>query len=140
MGKPLSMDLRRRVIDAVDNGEGTLREIASHFRVGRTTICDILRRERETGSIAPSEVRGHPERALDEAALVVIRQLVDATPDATIRQHTDAYNAQAVEPVSTSTIGRAIRAMGLTRKKRVSKPPSKTGPTSKKPAERLKTR
>ena len=49
MGKPLSMDLRRRVIDAVDNGEGTLEEIAARFCVGRTSICNILRRERLTG-------------------------------------------------------------------------------------------
>ena len=133
MGKPLSMDLRRRVIDAVDNGEGTLKEIAAHFRVGRTTICDILRRERLTGSIEPSSVRGHPPRAIDESGLELIRQLVAATPDATIAEVAAAYNAQASRPVHPETVGRAIRAMKLTRKKRPSKPRSKTVQTSKKP-------
>jgi transposase len=118
MGKPLSMDLRRRVIDAVDNGEGTLKEIATHFRVGRTTICDILRRERLTGSIAPSQVRGHAPRVLTEADLEVIRQLVVDAPDATIPELTAAYNALAMRSVSATTIGRAIRGMKLTRKKR----------------------
>jgi transposase len=117
MGKPLSMDLRRRVIDAVDNGEGTLKEIAAHFRVGRTTICDILRRERLTGSIEPSTVRGHPPRAIDEAGLELIRQLVASTPDATVAEVAAAYNAQSSRPVHPETVGRAIRAMKLTRKK-----------------------
>lgn len=133
MGKPLSMDLRRRVIDAVDNGEGTLKEIAAHFRVGRTTICDILRRERLTGSIEPSTVRGHPPRAIDEAGLELIRQLVASTPDATVAEVAAAYNAQSSRPVHPETVGRAIRAMKLTRKKRPSKPRSKTAPTSKSP-------
>lgn len=134
------MDLRRRVVDAWDNGEGTLKELADRFCIGRTTLCDILRRERQTGSIAPSEVRGHPPRAVDEAGRELIRQLVVGSPDATIPELTAAYNARAARPVSTATLGREVRAMKLTRKKRHSRPPSKTVPTSKKPERPLPSR
>ena len=58
-GSPLSMDLRVRAVDAYENGEGTLQEIADRFCIGRTTLCDLLRLYRYAGTLEPSKTRGH---------------------------------------------------------------------------------
>lgn len=130
-GKALSMDLRERVIKAHDNGEGTLQELADRFSIGRTTLCDLLRRQRQTGSLEPSAARGKPPRRVDDAGRERIRGLVAAKPDATIPELTDAYNAEAAAPVSESTMGREVRLMKLSRKKRPIGRSSGTRPTSK---------
>ena len=51
---PYSMDLRRRVAQAVDNQEGSLRQLARRFCVSLTFVTRLLRRRRQTGSLAPS--------------------------------------------------------------------------------------
>src|SRR4051794_31225107 len=50
---PYSMDLRRRVAEAVDNQEGSLRQLARRFCVSVTFITRLLGRRRQTGSLAP---------------------------------------------------------------------------------------
>ena len=130
-GSPLSMDLRVRAVDAYENGEGTLQEIADRFCIGRTTLCDLLRLYRYAGTLEPSKTRGHKPKSVDDAGRERIRELVAAQPDATIPELTDAYNAEAALTISEATMGREIRAMKLTRKKRRSGPSSATRPTSK---------
>lgn len=117
-GKALSMDLRQRAVEAIHNGEGTLKEVAERFCISRTTVCNLLRRERLTGSLAPAEVRGRPPRRVNEAGRDLIRQVVAAKPDGTLAELTEAYNAQAERPISATTFGREVRALKLTRKKR----------------------
>lgn len=133
-GSPLSMDLRVRAVDAYENGEGTLQEIADRFCIGRTTLCDLLRLYRYAGTLEPSKTRGHKPKSVDDAGRERIRELVAARPDATIEELTDAYNAGAALTISDATMGREIRAMKLTRKKRRSGPSSETRPTSKRGA------
>ena len=49
----LSLDLRRRIIDAYDNGEGTQARLARRFKVGKATVERLVRLRRETGSVEP---------------------------------------------------------------------------------------
>ena len=51
--KPLSSDLRQRIVSAVDRKEGSLREIARRFAVNLSVIVRLLQLRRETGSLAP---------------------------------------------------------------------------------------
>ena len=48
-----SMDLRERVVAACDAGDATREQIAARFSVSVSWIRDLMRRRRETGSIAP---------------------------------------------------------------------------------------
>ena len=61
---PYSIDLRERVLMAVDAGEGTQEQIAERFRVSARWIRKLLARRAATGSIAPEPNRGGPQ-ALD---------------------------------------------------------------------------
>jgi transposase len=53
-----SIDLRKKILDAWENKEGTQRELAKRFKVSLTFIRDFLRRYRETNEIAPKPQGG----------------------------------------------------------------------------------
>jgi putative transposase len=53
MAKPLSMDLRERVIATVVEEGLSCHEAASQFEIGVSTAIEWVRRFRETGSVAP---------------------------------------------------------------------------------------
>jgi transposase len=133
-GKALSVDLRTRAVEAYENGEGTLQEIADRFCISRTTLCNLVRLQRYTGSLEPSTVRGHKPKSVDEAGRERIRALVAEQPDALLEELTDRYNAAAETPISRATLGREVQRMGLTRKKRPSGRSSGTRRLSKRGA------
>src|SRR3954469_16458101 len=82
--KPLSNDLRQRILDAVDNHEGSRRKLAARFKVNTSTITKLLRLRRETGSHQPRPHRGGSAPPLDGDAVERLRRLVEQTPDATL--------------------------------------------------------
>ena len=51
--RPLSNDLRKRILEAVDNKEGSRRKLAARFKVNTSTITKLLRLRRQTGSYEP---------------------------------------------------------------------------------------
>ncbi|MBM3266296.1 MAG: helix-turn-helix domain-containing protein [Candidatus Sericytochromatia bacterium] len=118
-GVAWSLDLRIRAVEAYNNGEGTLSEVAERFNIGRRTLSLLLLRERETGTVEPSKNRGRPPRRVDDAGRDRIRSLVQARPDATLDELTDAYNSGATPEsrISRQTLGREVRRLDLTQKK-----------------------
>jgi transposase len=120
-----SMDLRVRVAAACEEGTETRAEIAERFAVSESWLRRLLQRRRETGSLAPKPHGGGQPPAFDAAAADRLRRAVAAAPDATLRE---LARASAV-PCSTSAVDRALRRLGITRKKRRSGPPSRTGRT-----------
>lgn len=67
MAKPYSIDLRERVVSAVEEGGLTRRQAASRFGVGVSTAINWVRRFRETGSVAPGQIGGHKPKAIQGA-------------------------------------------------------------------------
>ena len=64
MSKPYSVDLRERVVRAVEKGGLSRREAASRFGVGISTAIIWVRRFRRTGSVAPGQMGGHKPKAI----------------------------------------------------------------------------
>jgi len=64
MGKPYSMDLRKRVVAAVVTGGLSCDEAAEQFGVAISTAVGWVRRQRETGSVAPGKMGGHRQKAI----------------------------------------------------------------------------
>ncbi len=58
MSKPYSMDLRERVVSAVEEAGMSRRKAAAHFGVSVRVAIEWVRRFRETGSVAPSQIGG----------------------------------------------------------------------------------
>lgn len=113
--QPLSTDLRERIIAAVDNREGSRRQIARRFSVDVSTITRLLQLRRQTGSLEPRPRGGRTrEPALDPAGLERLRRLVARRPDATLAQLRDSLGLTG----SLMIVWRALKALGITRKKK----------------------
>ena len=72
--QPLSNDLRKRILEAVDNNEGSRRKLAVRFKVNTATITKLLRLRRETGSLEPRPYAGGVTPTLDGDALERLRR------------------------------------------------------------------
>src|ERR1700726_4183201 len=64
MAKPLSMDLRARVVAAVVEEGLSCRQAALRFGIGVSTAIAWVRRFRETGSVAPGQMGGHKPKKI----------------------------------------------------------------------------
>jgi transposase len=64
MGKPYSVDLRERVVAAVETGGLSCHRAAGQFGVGVSTAINWVRRLRETGSVAPGQMGGHKPKSI----------------------------------------------------------------------------
>ncbi|MCC7161007.1 MAG: transposase [Anaerolineae bacterium] len=67
--KPYSLDLRERVVAALDEGELTQPEIADKYDISLRTVETWARQWRETGTIEPKPHRRGPLRTLQAVDL-----------------------------------------------------------------------
>src|SRR6266516_804735 len=67
MGKPYSLDLRERVVAAVETGGRSCHQAAAQFCVGISTPSNVVRRLRETGSVRPGQMGGHKPKSISGA-------------------------------------------------------------------------
>jgi transposase len=109
-----SMDLRERVVAAIDRKEGSQRQVAKRFAVSLSFVVRLLQHRRETGSLEPTEHHAHRPYALDAADRVRLRGLVREHPDATLEE----YVAMGSFDCDPSTLWRTLWRMGLTRKRK----------------------
>jgi transposase len=123
--KAYSMDLRERVVAACDARDGTREQIAARFSVSVSWIRDLLRRRRETGSIATKPRGGGRAPAFDEAAAGRLRAAVRADDDATLEELAEAAGVAC----APSAVHRALDRLGITRKKSRGGRPSATART-----------
>src|SRR5262245_58594850 len=112
--RPLSNDLRQRILAAVDNHEGSRRQIAKRFMVDVSCITRLLQLRRQTGSIAPRPHAGGKTPLLDPQALQRLGRLVEEDPDATLRDLQQRLGVGG----SIMLIWRALKSLGITRKKK----------------------
>jgi transposase len=130
MTAPLSQDLRERIVRAVAGGS-SIRQAAARYDISPSAAAKLMRRVRETGSVAPGRIGGN-RRPVLEPHQALLRSLVEARPAITLAELQAELRARAIVVSALSTIHHALRRIGFTRKKRRYEPPSKTGPTSRK--------
>jgi len=118
MSKPLSLDLRRRIIKAREEEQKTYQDLADDFQVGIATVKRLFWLFRDTGAVNPRPHGGGRERRLDEDAVEVVRVIVSEKPDLTEKEIKEELQQRAGVHVSRSTIGRTLARLGLTRKKK----------------------
>jgi putative transposase len=64
MGRPYSVDLRERVVAAVEKSGMSRRQAAAQFGVGISTVINWVQRFRRTGNVAPGQMGGHKPKAI----------------------------------------------------------------------------
>jgi len=120
--KAYSLDMRERVLQAVDKGYPR-EEIIKLFGISRSTLKRYLKQRRETGNVSVRPIPGRPSKKFAPLQAGLTAQLQEY-PDATLEFHCQLWEQEHGVRVSTTTMGRAIRRMGWTRKKRRWVPPN----------------
>jgi transposase len=114
--KAYSVDLRERVLAALDRGMPRA-EVVRTFQVSLASIKRWLAARRDTGDFSPQRPNGGSEATITQDHHEQLRAQVAAFPDATLAEHASRWNTAHATTISHWTVGRAIRALGLTRKK-----------------------
>lgn len=113
MPAPLSMDIRKRIIEAKENGD-TIKKIAREKGVGVNTIACLLKLYRETGSYAPRPLNNGRKPRLDAQTLQKIKKRIEEQPDIALHE----LKEELALPVSLPALCKTInKKLGLHRKK-----------------------
>src|SRR3954453_18388521 len=112
--RPYSSDLRERIAAAVDDHEGSIREIARLSRVSTSFIVRLLQRRRVAGTLAPEPHGGGTPPALGPDDLKRLAELVREQHDATL----DQLKQRGGFGCSLKTLWYALDRLGLPRKKK----------------------
>jgi putative transposase len=116
MARPYSIDLRERVLQAHEAGEGSQRVLAERFSVSVGTVCGWLGLVRREGRRIPRAHR-RGRRALGGADPQVLVGLVAEQNDATLAQYRARLAERTGVRVSEAAVCRALTRLGLSRKK-----------------------
>lgn len=113
-----SLDLRQRILDAYRAGEGTQPELAQRFRVSLSFVEKLLHQQRTTGSIAPRPHGGGQKRRIGPEHEPILLRLIEVKNDATDAEVAMLFSSETGLSVSTRTVNRMWRRLGVTYKKR----------------------
>jgi len=116
MTKPLSDDLRSRMIVAVEEG-ATRRAVAKRFGVAPSTVTKLVQRVKQTGDIAPLAQGGDHRSKRIEAFADELKALISGTPDITLEELSAHLKNTHGETFVVSTIWRCLDRHGLSFKK-----------------------
>jgi putative transposase len=115
MTAPLWADLRRRLVRAVEAGSSA-REAGRRFEVSASAAVKLVRRVRETGSVAPAQIGGY-RKPLLAGQEVLLRELTATKPGITLAEIGAELTRRGIGPVSLTTIWATLRRLGLRHKK-----------------------
>ncbi len=116
MGKAYSVDLRLRVLAALDSGVGKM-QVHKTFQVSRSTIDDWLLLREQTGSVQDVPRRQSVRRGL--SAQEGFGAFVQRHQHSTLEQMRQVWQQQTQQSLSAMSFSRALHQLGYTRKKRV---------------------
>lgn len=133
--KPLSLDLRQRIIDVHTNEGISQRQLAERFQVSLSSVQRLLKRWRQGEGLEPKAHGGGHPPLLNADQRERVKALIEANNDATLEELQVLVDEQEAVWVSRSTMGRITQTLGLTRKKKHCTPVNVT-PTESKPYER----
>ncbi len=115
MARAFSIDLRERVISAVQDSGMSRRQAAAQFNVGVSTVIEWVRRFRQTGSAEPKKMGGYkpvllaPHRAFVHARFA-------AQPELTLRGLQQDLAERGMK-VSYGAVWAFVHSQGLSFKK-----------------------
>ena len=115
--KTYPIELRQKIVDAVDQQLGTYKEIAEMFGVTERYIYKLLEQRRETGSLAPLPRGGGAQAKLSEEHLLTLAELVARQPDATLEELRQQLRRETKMEVSISTIWCGLERIDFPQKK-----------------------
>jgi len=115
MGKPLSLDLRQRIVRFVEAGH-SCRSAAAKFDVSASCVVKLMQRWRRTGSFAPAR-QGRPVGGRFDGLHDFLIRTVEAQPDITMPELAERlWQAHTLE-ADPSVLSRCLIRLGFSYKK-----------------------
>jgi transposase len=130
MSAGLSEDLRWRIIHAWRKRKLTTSELAAQFEIGEATVKRLKKRYLTTKSVTRRPHGGGSPRKITPEQEPTVEALVQAHPDWREDQYADHLAEKHGIRASAVTVGRVIRRLGYSVKKRRSSRKSAIAPTS----------
>lgn len=124
--KPLSLDLRQRIVAAYENGEGSHQELAERFAVSKALVGKLVRQHRHLGTLEPQVHRRGRKPAIVGQQEQELRAHLVEHPDATLQERIVALKLDC----SINTIWKTLRRWGWRFKKSLREQPSRIAPMS----------
>jgi transposase len=122
MAKPYSDDLRRRILEAFERGEGSELGLAARFRVSYGYVKKIRRQQLRTGTMARVPHRPGRKPKLSEPIRAQLRSWLKQQPDLTLVELQDKLREDKQLGVSRPSLWVVLKKMGLRLKKSHSTP------------------
>ena len=116
MGRPYSMDLRERVIAAIEGGMST-HQAAARFSVGIATAGAWARLKRAMGAVTPAR-QGKPKGSVLDAHAGFIFGLIDEKPDITLNEIAEQLAHERAVRVVYTAVWKFLDRHAMTHKKR----------------------
>ncbi len=107
--RPYSHDIRVRVVQSYQNGEGSQRQLARRYNVSLSFVQQLLKRYRETGNIVPRQYNNKTASKIDHNSLQLILDLVDSDPQLPLSQLCERLAQERQLFISRATMWRTIR-------------------------------
>ena len=118
----LSLDLRQRILDSYDAGEGTRQDIADRYRVSLGMVKKLLSQRKRTGDIAPRHACSGRKPYFTKERRMQIKTLIDRQPDITLEE----IREQLALECSLPAIHYVLKDMGMSFKKNASRQRART--------------
>jgi transposase len=122
--KPLSPDLRQRIIAALDTG-ASRQSVADRFVVSLSSVKRLATKKRLGLSLQPKPTPGR-KRRVPEDELPAFEELVRSSKDWTAEVLADAWQAKGEATLSISTATRMLKHIHFSFKKNAKPPWSAT--------------
>lgn len=135
MARAYSDDLRRKILEAHENGEGSLRQLAERFHVSVSWAKSISAFLSRTGKKEKPQAgpRGRKSRITAEAIEYLRLQIRDQ-PDRTLGELREDLRANLDIEIGITQLWTVLKRIGLRLKKSHSVLPSRTASASKRSA------
>jgi transposase len=84
----LSIDLRKRILESYEQGEGSIRTLAKRFKIASSTVWELLRKYEQTKELRPESPPGRPSK-LGKKEGRILEKLLEKRNDLTLREMRD---------------------------------------------------
>jgi transposase len=118
--KPYSIDLRERVVSAIEKGDSSFRKVAQRFAVSKNCVERWVIQKRTEGHVVPRKQGGSVSAVMEHKAQLMV--IFKEQTDATLAEYCELLFDATGLWVSQSTLCRTFQKLDLPRKKKRSAP------------------
>jgi putative transposase len=115
--KTTRLEKREKIVAAYHRGKSSIEKVAKRYRISAPTLHRWLAQQRNTNSLAPRPQGGVRRLLLDDDDRAFLKQLVLTHPRMPRKEIVAALKEQRGKSVSFDVLARALKKMGLTKKR-----------------------